>query len=48
MFPVRATYVSTGALRASVTVLTRPVADGPVNWAKAVDDSNTKPINKDT
>ena len=48
MFPVRVTYVSTGALRASVTVLIRPVADGPVNWAKAVDDSNKKPINKDT
>jgi len=48
MFPVRVTYVSTGALRASVTVLIRPVADGPVNWAKAVDESNKKPINKDS
>ena len=34
MFPVTVTYVSTGAFRASVTVLIRPVADGPVNWAK--------------
>jgi hypothetical protein len=26
-------------------VLIRPVADGPVNWAKDVDDNNMKPIN---
>ena len=48
MFPVTVTYVSIAALRACVTVLIRPVADGPVNWAKDVDDSNKKPINKDT
>ena len=48
MFHVTVTYVSTRALRAFSTVLMRPLADGPVNWAMDVEDRNRNPMTTNT
>lgn len=44
MFPVTVTYVSTGAVRASVTVLIRPVVDGPVHQARVTHFRSSTPL----